>query len=1466
MTTTSTTSAWARLSEAARRHPVLAGAIALVGLLCALLIVVYVALQTETGRARLARLLEAALSEPGRYEVAIGHIEGDLPGEIRIDTLSIADGNGAWLTVHEIALDWNPLALLAGRVAIESATAREVDIARRPVSEERTQTSALPGIPPLEIAVGHVSIDALRLDEPLLGVAASLRATAELAISSDAVHARLEMFRTDAVAGHASAVVAYDPETRSLDLHAELSEPRGGLTARLLELPQLPAIELSLAGDGPAADWRGKVTVDAEDLASLDSNLAVSIGGGETRVAVDGTARPGTAWDAANAILGPHTEFAIALAHPDGTDRLSVTVGMLRSAAIDAAGSAELALGTESLEGQFRIATRDASKIAPLVEPVRFDAATLEGRLDGPLTHPAIELDAEFGEPQIGDWSSRLLTVDARLQPDDAISGDAPIRLTGHAALSGFRGPLPELNAVLGDSVRISVGQGTLKGHEQLSIGDAAVTGARARGTLAGDVVFATARISARGRLDLDDLSPLSERAGRPLAGRLATAYDVSYEPDAALSIGLDGSLYDARFDVAVAEALLGSQAGFAGRIERLADGRWDLSDVAVRGAGAMATGHLSIPPGAAGIDAEYGVRVVDLATLGVAIPGRTGGYLDIRGTARGPLANPALDGTAALSDAAPAGFAVNRLTVRYALPGIAGALTGRLELEAENALLPDLAGRLDFALKGRTVQVAPLRLTARRTVVSGKLAIPLDGPPISGTLTAVSEDLGAWSNVVRLPLAGKMRAQATLSAEQGRQQVSLTGSVEALALGGAVSAQNLSVKANVSDALGARRLAVSATTGPGHVGSLQVQMLAADFSGTPAQADVALRASGEYRGPVSFEMSGTVRRDVDRTVLKVARLSGEAMGAPVSLRSPAVAEIGPDLETVEAELALSDGTVRASLRRTPKDVSLEAIASGIPLAPFWAEAPAQVETARVDANAALSGPLDRPEGRFEMSLTGIAPGELEAAPEGLALTVTARLENGVLIANGRFAGLGKASAEIDGRLPVRLSLSPMSLDVDEAAPASGSVTYEGPIEPLAALAVLDRHRLKGDADIRLKLAGTLGNPQVEGRAELTAGRYENLDTGTVLSDIRLRARPDGDAIVIEEATASDGNGGRVAVTGEIGLGGTKGVTMALDAAFEKARLVRRDELTAVTSGTISLRGNQSERRIAGRLNIEEAQIRLISGTSASIVHIDVEETGTPPAGTPPPRAPKPSRTNLDLTLSMPKRVFVRGHGLESEWGGELHVTGTAAAPRLEGSLRPLRGRYDFLGKIFTLRDGSIDFAGAEQIDPVLDLSAERAITDMTAIVEVTGTARRPAVKLRSVPEVPQDEVLSRVLFNKSTGRLSATEAVQLAQAAAAMTGATTGGGVMDLGRRMLNLDVLEVKQAEEKADGTKGGETSIEAGKYLTDDVYIGVESGAAGATGATVEIEVTPRLRIEGDVGQKEKESIGLKWKRDY
>src|SRR3546814_6478083 len=81
---------------------------------------------------------------------------------------------------------------------------------------------------------------------------------------------------------------------------------------------------------------------------------------------------------------------------------------------------------------------------------------------------------------------------------------------------------------------------------------------------------------------------------------------------------------------------------------------------------------------------------------------------------------------------------------------------------------------------------------------------------------------------------------------------------------------------------------------------------------------------------------------------------------------------------------------------------------------------------------------------------------------------------------------------------------------------------------------------------------------------------------------------------------------------------------------------------------------------------------------------------------------------------------------------------------------------------------------GAET-DPALDVTAEHQGSDLTVTARLSGPLSQPKLDLSSVPPVPRDEIVSRVLFNKSAAQLSAAEAAQLAMALRDLTG--QGGG-----------------------------------------------------------------------------------------
>jgi translocation and assembly module TamB len=145
----------------------------------------------------------------------------------------------------------------------------------------------------------------------------------------------------------------------------------------------------------------------------------------------------------------------------------------------------------------------------------------------------------------------------------------------------------------------------------------------------------------------------------------------------------------------------------------------------------------------------------------------------------------------------------------------------------------------------------------------------------------------------------------------------------------------------------------------------------------------------------------------------------------------------------------------------------------------------------------------------------------------------------------------------------------------------------------------------------------------------------------------------------------------------------------------------------------------------------------------------------------------------------------------------------------------------------------------------------------------VDGPLTKPSISLTSSPALPQDEIVSRVLFDKSTSKLSAYEAAQLGLAIAELSGKGGGGGIMDFARKTLGVDVLQVESVETEA----GSKPVVGAGKYVTDDVYVGVKQGASPESSSVgVEVEVTPNIFLESDVRRSGQSDVGVKFKYDY
>jgi translocation and assembly module TamB len=230
----------------------------------------------------------------------------------------------------------------------------------------------------------------------------------------------------------------------------------------------------------------------------------------------------------------------------------------------------------------------------------------------------------------------------------------------------------------------------------------------------------------------------------------------------------------------------------------------------------------------------------------------------------------------------------------------------------------------------------------------------------------------------------------------------------------------------------------------------------------------------------------------------------------------------------------------------------------------------------------------------------------------------------------------------------------------------------------------------------------------------------------------------------------------------------------------------------------------------------------------------------------------------LDLTVNANNQIFVTGRGLDAELGGSLKLTGSTAAPQAVGQFTLRRGRLALLGRRLTFSRGTIDFAGS--LVPNLDFAADSDVGNTKVTVTVSGPANNPRFDFSSVPALPQDEVLARLIFGRSMSNLSPLQIAQLADAAASLAGAGGSSSLLQSLRSQIGVDDLDIRTNDD-------GSTSVAAGKYLNDRTYFSLEKGdKAGSGKAKIDLDIGKGVKLRGEANDSGEAKGGIFFEREY
>ena len=626
---------------------------------------------------------------------------------------------------------------------------------------------------------------------------------------------------------------------------------------------------------------------------------------------------------------------------------------------------------------------------------------------------------------------------------------------------------------------------------------------------------------------------------------------------------------------------------------------------------------------------------------------------------------------------------------------------------------------------------------------------------------------------------------------------------------------------------------------------------------------------------------SGDTNASAEFELREVGRFT-ELLSGPVAI-SADVARTGTDPFDIDVQLSGPNQIAVATTGNFDAetgDFSLDLTASAVDLNVGDAVPPQLLAGGtEIVATASRSGDVlsltDLSVRNPELTLTG----EASVSPTVSRIDVDARLANVGLFTDA-LSGPVSANATVN-----RQGEDPWQVDADLGGPGGMSANVVGRVglpngavdlrvNGQAPLALANRYiaprSIQGTLGFDLAVQGAPGLSAISGRLTTNGARVSAPTFAVALENIGLTAQISGGRLSLN-GNGTLSSGGQMTAQGSINLA-SAGIDGQIDLSLVNARIIDPTLYDArIARADLSVSGPLARGpRIAGDITLGETEIRVPEASLAGSAAIpDIRFVNE----TPEERLTRQfagllgqnsggggggsASTALDINITAPGRIFLRGRGIDAEFGGAIRLFGTTANVIPTGQFELVRGRLSILGTRLDFVEGQATLQGS--FNPFLRLAAVSRASGYQITISVVGPASNPEVTFSSDPSLPEDEVMAQLLFGRSVSGLSPLQLLQLADAATALAGGSSNSGFIAGLRDNLGLDDLDLSTDAE-------GNAAVTAGRYLSENIYTDVTINAEGDADLSLNIDLTPNITARGSVGSDGGSSIGIFFEQDY
>lgn len=1410
--------------------------------------------QEEQEKSTFVEFVEGQLSTDNR-QIRLNGLEGSLSSNVSFDSITIADKAGIWLEIINPVLIWNRTALFRGRLEVESLEAERIDFKRKALADESLPSPeagsfAIPELP-VAVELKKLSVPVIAFGPSVFGLETEASLDGAVTLEDGSLDLDLDIQRLDGSGGSFMIVANYRAGDRTLSLNVDLQEPQNGIIATLLRLENKPPVALKIAGDAPLDDL----------VVSLDFNVAAQpILQGE--LTFDDTA---AGLKTVAMLQGPLSDILPPTTRPFFGDRSSLVFEALF------APEGNLAINKfEINSGSVQLAANAATLTDGFLSRLNVDlslAPTADARLEIPIgttakTIAGASLTVSYDVSNSQDWRSDLRLSDLRsadmnldevtLQAFGVVqnANEPTQRLVTHqfdGALSGIAATNPALAQAIGTQISAS-GTGEWSPAIGMKIDKFSVTGQTLNVQTNG--ILSRGNFDGSIELETADLNAFSFLAGRKLGGATGLmAQGTIGLVGGSFDLTLEGTGRSMEVDIEQVDNLLRGATSLFGGVARTTEGlsfrNFEVSndqaelnlngrfatDIADLTGKALIRNIASISPNGTG------PLTLDLSLTGQQTPFDLMAKL---GLEEGSLSGKPVRDIALVFDGNTDGETLT------------GDLSGDGFIDRQRLIL---AGRVNASENARSV--TGLRLNIGATDIEGDLAINAGGL-IDADLTIQSRDIGPVAALGLVRASGEVNGSIRFQPE-----TSGTGTGETQSADIDLMARNVlfndirigSADANVqiSELFGIPEINGTATARSVALSDFDFTTIdgAASTSGdvTSFNLDAALADNN-----TSFSTSGQMARDEVLSRITVNKFDLMSDIANARLTAPAELQLRDGtVQISNATLQVGDGSIQID-GSSGREMDIRVAINALPLNIANAIVPDLALQGRLNGTVLIAGSPDNPNASFTLDGSGLSAKPLaDAGVSPLQLAATGSFQNNVLSLN-RAAASNSQGMNLTANGQVSMAASSLAIDVAGNAPLSL-------VDPV----LRDRGaKATGTATLNAQLRGTFQNPQIGGRVSIANGTFSDPLANARLNNINLSASLRGSQAIIDSFSAALATGGTVSASGVVGIFDQSASNLTIR--LNEARYTDAQTFSSVLNGALSLTGNlASNPFLSGEINLGETEITVPESFASSAELLDVRHVMPPGVvretlarierATPTPKpSARPFVLTLDVAINAPNRIFVRGRGLDAELGGRIRLTGPSFDIVPVGQFNLIRGRLSVIGRRFDLQEGIILMQG--DLNPRIDFLASVQTEDVEAFILIQGRLDDVEVTFTSSPSLPQDEVLSQIIFGRGVGELSPTQVARLASIALELTGGNSPGLISSL-RDGIGLDDIDIVS-------DSSGNTAVRVGKYINENVYLGVEAGQE--TEATINLDITDDLTAKGSVSSEGNTGLGIFFEKDY